>query len=163
MLLTVVAFFNSKAKGCVKKNLGWYYNKNKRLAKYINARGFAKRKSMHELHLKHENAMNIFYARCLLFQTRLCFNFNELNNTQKFKFMKWSKSRIYYLPCEREIYSQKTWRFYALEANKRKVQLNYSEKTCEVSLISWRHFANLGFIYFSLYLTVIFLNYFFLL
>lgn len=47
-----------------------------------------KEKSMHELHLKHENAMNIFYARCLLFQTRLCFNFNELNNTQKFKFMK---------------------------------------------------------------------------
>lgn len=49
----------------------------------LKRKGKKKQKSMHELHLKHENAMNIFYARCLLFQTRLCFNFNELNNTQK--------------------------------------------------------------------------------
>lgn len=32
-----------------------------------------KEKSMHELHLKHENAMNIFYARCLLFADSFVF------------------------------------------------------------------------------------------
>lgn len=73
--------------------------------------------------LKHENAMNIFYARCLLFARLVCvlISMNWIIH-KKFKFMKWSKSRIYCLPsfakCS-EIYSEKTWRFYALEANKK--------------------------------------------
>lgn len=69
--------------------------------------------------LKHENAMNIFYARCLLFARLVCvlISMNWIIH-KKFKFMKWSKSRIYCLPRS-EIYSKKTWRFYALEANKK--------------------------------------------
>lgn len=77
--------------------------------------------------------MNIFYARCLLFQTRLCFNFNELNNTPKFKFMK-QKENL--LPSANvKFIRKKRGVFMRLEPIK-EVQLNYSEKTCEVSLIS---------------------------
>lgn len=90
-----------RPKGCVKKNLGWYYNKKQKTRPYINARGFAVRKINAWAAFKSmKTPWTYFMLDAYCFRLVCVLISMNWKIHKKFKFMKWSKSRIYYLPLQ---------------------------------------------------------------